>query len=112
LAWIVFWTFGVNWVRLRELIVHQGGWIAIVLLLLVTVLVWGTIAPPEGGFHYLLGLKLSNYFGKLVYVTTLFAIMFLCGSVQLAGFAGGWAPTQAEPAEPEHHHGHGHAHSH
>jgi hypothetical protein len=31
------------------------------------------------------GLSLSNYVGKTVYVTALVCIMFLCGSVQLSG---------------------------
>jgi len=84
-AWIIFWLFAVNWERLREVMV-QGGWIPVVLIGFVMVLVWGTIAPPAGGAHHLLGLKVSNYVGKFIYVTVLLCIMFLCGAVQLAGF--------------------------
>ncbi len=84
LVWIVFWTFGVNWVKLRETLL-KGGAVALVLIGLAAVLVWGTIAPPADGHHSLLGLEVSNYVGKTVYVTALICIMFLCGSIQLSG---------------------------
>ncbi|GAB4140742.1 MAG: hypothetical protein Tsb009_10210 [Planctomycetaceae bacterium] len=84
IAWVAFWLFAVNWVKFRAVLL-EGGWIGLVLLGLLMVLVWGTIAPPAEGTHSIFGLTLSNYVGKTVYVTTLFSIMFLCGSVQLAG---------------------------
>ena len=127
-AWIVFWLFAVNWVKLRQVLL-SGGWIGLILTGLVTILVWGSVAPPswcdvttsQGGivsgnltastpnaitlvnrndqsvtvntgdvdridrFHPMLGMRLSNFVGKTVYVTTLICIMLLCGSVQLAG---------------------------
>ena len=86
-AWIVFWLFAVNWISLRKVML-SGGFIGVVLLGLVTALVWGVVAPPEGGSHFILGLTLSNFVGKIVYVTALFCIMFLCGSLQLAGCCG------------------------
>ena len=52
-AWILFWTFGVDWVRLRRLLLHQGGLIGILLIWFAVVLVWGTVAPPEDGYHRL-----------------------------------------------------------
>lgn len=84
-GWIAFWLFAVNWVKLREVMI-EGGWIGVVLIGVVTVLVWGTVAPPPDGDHYLLGLTVSNFVGKFIYVTILFCIMFLCGTVQLGGF--------------------------
>ncbi len=102
-AWIAFWTFGVNWVSLRRIIVHQGGWLGLVLLWFVMVLVWGTVAPPETGTHDLIVLKPSNYPGKMVFVTALFSIAFLCGSVQLSGCCAGWTPAQEEPVELDTH---------
>jgi len=98
IAWIAFWLFAVNWVKLREVMI-RGGWIGVVLIGLVMVLVWGTVAPPEGGVHYILGLSLSNYVGKTVYVTVLLCIMFLCGSVQLAGFLPACCRFEEQPAE-------------
>lgn len=84
IAWVAFWTLAVNWVQLRTWLL-KGGWIGLVLLGLATVLVWGVVAPPESGVHSLLGLKVSNFVGKTVYVTTLIVIMLLCGSTQLSG---------------------------
>lgn len=84
IAWIAFWLLAVNWVKLRAIML-RGGWIGFLLLAFVMILVWGAIAPPLGGSHNLLGLQLSNYVGKTVYVTFLFCIILLCGSVQLSG---------------------------
>ncbi|MFO0918596.1 MAG: hypothetical protein U0872_09810 [Planctomycetaceae bacterium] len=69
-------------------------------------LIWGVIAPPATGSHYLLGLTLSNFVGKTVYVTALFTIMLLCGSVQLSGACGDWATFPEPAAEDDHGHGH------
>jgi hypothetical protein len=103
LAWIVFWTFAVNWVKFRETLLNGGG-IALFLIGVATVLVWGSIAPPAGGIHSLLGLELSNYYGKMVYVTALYCIMFLCGSVQLSGCCGSCCKFEEdESAESESH---------
>lgn len=100
--WIIFWIGAVNWVRLRRILL-SGGWIGVVLIALMAVLVWGSIAPPPDGRHYMLGIRPSNYFGKMIYVTVLLCIMLICGSVQLAV-----NPNQEEePAEePIHSHGH------
>jgi hypothetical protein len=106
IAWLAFWLYAVDWVKLRAVMI-QGGWIAVLLIGFVMILIWGLIAPPSSGHHYLLGLTLSNFVGKTVYVTALFTIMFLCGSVQLSGACGSWA-SFPEPAAEEEHHGHGH----
>jgi hypothetical protein len=107
-AWVLFWLAAVNWSKLWP-VLKQGGLIGVVLIGLVMVLVWGVVAPPEGGVHHLLGLKLSNFVGKTVYVTALFVIAFLCGSVQLSGVC---CQFPDEPDEPEHDHGHDHGHGH
>lgn len=91
-AWIVFCTGALNWVRLRKIIL-AGGWTGLLLIALMTILVWGCIDPPADGTHYILGAPLSNFVGKMVYVTGLVCIMLLCGSVQLAV-----APPQEEEA--------------
>jgi hypothetical protein len=105
IAWLAFWLFAVNWVKLRAVMV-QGGWIGVVAIGFLMILIWGVIDPPASGAHYLLGLTLSNFVGKTVYVTALLTIMFLCGSVQLSGACGDWA-TFPEPVADDHH-GHGH----
>ncbi len=103
IAWIAFWLLAVNWVKLREIFL-RGGWVGFLLMAFVMILVWGAVAPPASGSHNLLGLELSNYVGKTVYVTLLFVIILLCGSVQLAGVVRPSFP----PDEPEPAHDHGH----
>lgn len=104
IAWVAYWLFAVNWVKLRE-VIAQGGWIGVVLIGLMMVLVWGVVAPPDDGFHRLFGLTVSNFTGKTVYVTALLTIMFLCGSVQLSGACGSLAHFP-EPVEDDSHGGH------
>jgi len=83
-AWILFWLFAVNWTQLRETLL-DGAWIGLFLIGFATVVSWCAIAPPPSGTHDILGLSVSNFVGKTVYVTILFSIMFLCGAVQLSG---------------------------
>lgn len=111
IAWLAFWLFAVNWVKLRAVMV-QGGWIGVIAIGFLMILIWGVIDPPASGSHYLLGLTLSNFVGKTVYVTALLTIMFLCGSVQLSGACGDWAAFPEPVADDHHVHGHdshGHA---
>jgi hypothetical protein len=100
IAWIAFWTLAVNWVRLRSFLL-QGGWIGVLLIAVMAVLVWGVIAPPDGGTHSLLGLQVSNFVGKMVYVTALAVIMLLCGSMQLSGCCDSLVNLE-QPAGPAH----------
>lgn len=122
-AWLCFWLFAPDWVKLRDVLVHKGGWIGLVLIGVVWVLVWGAVAPPSGGVDDLYGLKLSNFIGKTVYVTALLCIMLLAGSVQLSGALAGCCDTLRDPvallgippapvqvhAHDDGHGGHGHA---
>jgi len=110
-AWVAYWLFAVNWVKLREVMI-QGGWIGVLLIGLMMVLVWGVVAPPVDGVHRLFGLSVSNFTGKTVYVTALFTIMFLCGSVQLSGACGPLAALAEGPSDDDHGDGHGHDHGH
>ena len=109
IAWIGFWLFAVNWVKLRSVLL-SGGWTGLALIGFVWILVWGVVAPPADGTHFLLGLSVSNFVGKTVYVTTLICIMLLCGAVQLSGLVDGCVDfSRFEVAFEEHGHGdHGH----
>jgi hypothetical protein len=108
-AWVAYWTFGVNWTKLRAVLL-QGGWVGLVLLGFLAVLVWGTVAPPAAGVHQFFGLTLGNFVGKTVLVTALVCIMLLCGSVQLSGACGTLCQFD-EPVEQDGHHGaHGDSH--
>jgi hypothetical protein len=119
IGWIAWWTLAVDWVRLRSYLL-QGGWIGVMLIALTAILVWGVVAPPDGGSHSLLGLHVSNFVGKTIYVTALLVIMLLCGSVQLSGCcsklvnleqpsSGGDGHGQDSHGHDDHHDGHAHA---
>lgn len=111
IAWVAFWSLAVDWVKLREYLL-AGGVIGVLLIAAVMVLVWGIVAPPEDGFHHLLGLHVTNFFGKFMYVTALLVIMLLCGSVQLTGALDRYLHF-VEPADDVHEeHGHGDHDSH
>lgn len=84
IAWVAFWLFAVNWEKLYP-VLAKGAIIGVALIGLMMILMWGLIAPPADGVHHLFGLHPSNFVGKTVYVTILFTIMALCGSVQLSG---------------------------
>ena len=108
--WIGFWLCAVNWIKLREVLISKGGVLGVLLIGAVWVLIWGSVAPPDAGSHFILGLTLSNFVGKLVYVTALFCLMFLCGSVQLSGCCNQWCEvTMPDPHAHSGHDDHGHA---
>jgi hypothetical protein len=86
-GWVIFWLMGVNWVKFRQ-VLAEGAVVGLGLLALVTILVWGLIAPPEAGAHDLGLVSVSNFVGKTVFVSSLLVIMFLCGAVQLSGACG------------------------
>jgi hypothetical protein len=95
-AWVLFWLCAVNWNRFREVLIPKGGLLGLLLIGTIMVLIWGVIAPPPSGTHFIFGLKVSNYIGKLIYVTGLFCLMFLCGSVQLSGCCQRWCALDSE----------------
>lgn len=121
LTWMAFWSLAVNWSKALP-ILRRGGFLGVLLLMFVAVLVWGSVAPPEGGHHSMLGLTVSNFTGKVIYVTFLTCIALLCGSAQLSGAFGRLAVFPDElPADDhghdhhghdDHHGGHGHASDH
>ena len=104
LAWGAFWLFAVDWDRLRELLLKKGGCVATILIGVVMVLVWGVVAPPDQGFHNLLGLHVSNFVGKAVFVASLFCMAIACGALQLKGCCSSLCPFRQcdkDSATPE-----------
>ena len=101
IAWIAFWSLAVNWKQLYPILM-KGGLIGVVLIGLLSILIWGVVAEPEGGSHVLYGLKVSNLVGKTIYVTSLIVIAFLCGSVQLSGACDRCINFEELAPEPDH----------
>ena len=101
-AWVAFWLLAVNWVKYRAVLL-KGGWTGLAFIGLIMIMIWGLISPPVDGAHHVFGLSLSNFVGKTVYVTALFSIMFLCGSVQLSGACGSLICFKHEDEEPADH---------
>ncbi len=101
LIWCVFWLFAVDWTRLRHIML-RGGWIGVVLIGVVMVVAWQQLDPEAA--DSLLGLmNLNGYIEKMMYVTGLFSLMFICGAVQLTGCCG---PSRTEAAEATEANGH------
>lgn len=106
LLWVAFWLLAVNWVKFFQVFL-KGGWTGVVFIYLMMIMIWGLIAPPDGGVHTIFHLELSNFVGKTVYTTALFCIAGICGSVQMAGSVDRWTCFK-EDEEPEAGHAHGH----
>ncbi|MCA9083576.1 MAG: hypothetical protein KDA81_05955 [Planctomycetaceae bacterium] len=111
LAWMAFWSLAVNWAKAFD-VLRRGGFIGVLLLMFLAVLVWGAVAPPVEGTHSILGLTVSNYAGKFIYVTMLTCIALLCGSVQMSGTFGSLIDFSNEEQTEEVHHGHHDSHAH
>lgn len=109
-GWVAYWLLAVDWPKLRKTLLFEGGIVGVVLLGLVMVLVWGCVAPPPSGKHFLLGLSVGNFTGKLVYVTALFFIAAMCGSVQLSGAVNSLVDLRQPETPPPLGGGHGHGH--
>lgn len=112
-AWIIFWLFAVNWVKLRETF-SKGAWVGLVLVGALAVLIWGSISPGAGTFDFF-GLHVSNFVEKTVYVSGLYVLMFLAGALQLSGFCANCCNFEEPVAVEVHAHGDGHGdagHSH
>lgn len=106
-AWVIFWLFAVNWVKLRETLA-KGAWVGLVLIGAVAVLAWGSISPGTGTFDFF-GLHVSNFVEKTVYVSGLYVIMFLAGALQLSGFCANCCKFE-EPVQLVEVHAHGGGH--
>ena len=95
LCWTVFWLLAVDWIQLRQILL-KGGWLGIMLVGFVMVIVWQQISP---GSQAVLGLELNGYIEKLVYVTALLSLMFVCGAVQLTGCCTRWCAAEVVEGE-------------
>ena len=102
LVWSLFWLFAVDWTRLRQIIL-KGGWLGVVLVGVVMVVVWQQIVPEA---EVVLNLEVNGYIEKMVYVTALFSVMFVCGAIQLTGCCRRCCPVPTTELETEDGHAH------
>ena len=105
LVWIAWWLWAVNWKKVWP-VLAQGGWMVLVLLIVISALVWSRIAPNTG---YLLGgLSVgSDFLRQLMAVALLVVIALGCGWLQ--GVLG-WEPAEIDLEPPAAAADHGHAH--
>ena len=101
--WIVWWLLAVNW-RRGWVALAQGAWLAILLLMFLTALVWSYIDPSPLPFTG--DGSISAFWWRLGCVGALTLTALFCGWLQ--GTLG-WTPPEIElePAEA-HDDGHGH----
>ncbi|GIW83100.1 MAG: hypothetical protein KatS3mg105_4907 [Gemmatales bacterium] len=93
-AWIAWWLWGVNWNRAWG-ILQNGGWVPVVLLLVIAAAAWSQMAPAECtclGF-----MTIPNFWWQLCSVALLFFLALCCGWLQ-AYF--GWTPEEVELNPP------------
>jgi hypothetical protein len=105
--WCVWWLWAVNWRKAWPMLA-EGGWVPVVLLMIVTSLAWAMIdARPCNCLGFTV---VSNGWWQLGSVATLAALALLCGWIQ--GYFG-WMPPEisVEPPPLTHDHHDGHAHS-
>jgi hypothetical protein len=105
LAWVAWWTFGVNWQKTWK-VLAQGAWVPFVLLSATGAFVWSRIAPSK--FNLLNLVVLPNFWWQLLGVGLLLGLTLFCGWLQGVFH---WTPAEVslEPPTPTGHDAH-HAH--
>jgi hypothetical protein len=77
--WGLWWLLAVDWGKMVPTL-KQGTWVALLLLGLATVLIWGSLQPaPRSVFGY----ELFNFTGKAVVIALLYAVAIAAGAIQL-----------------------------
>jgi hypothetical protein len=104
--WCAWWLGAVNWRKAWPMLA-EGGWMPVVLLMLVASFAWAMIdARP---FDFLGFVVVANGWWQLGYICTLAVAALICGLLQ--GYFS-WTPPEISveppPVEHIHHDGHGH----
>jgi hypothetical protein len=105
LLWCAWWLWCVNWKKAWP-VLAQGGWVPVVLLMVVCALAWSQVSPGPWPLRKDASLVIPHFWWQLGGVTTLTLLALLCGWLQ--GQLG-WTPAEVsfEPPAPTHHaHGH------
>ncbi len=101
--WCSWWLWAVNWKK-AWLVLAQGAWAPVVLLVLVSAYVWSRIAPSECDCLRLV--VVPNFWWQLGSTCALAAIALFCGWLQ--GKLG-WGPADVHfdpPPRSDSAHGH------
>jgi hypothetical protein len=95
LVWLAWWLWAVNWKKVWP-VLAQGGWLVVVLLMIIAALAWSEIAPDSG---YLFGglVVSSAFWGHLIVVAILVLLALACGWLQ--GVLG-WEPAEVDLEPP------------
>jgi hypothetical protein len=103
--WFIFCLRAINWKRMAPTL-KEGGWVPVVLLVVLIALVWSQAAPqvvvPFDGVH------LPNFWWQLGAVALIGCVGLFAGWLQLHY---SWTPAEIAiepPAHAHEHHGHGH----
>jgi hypothetical protein len=100
-AWCAWWLWCCNWKKTWP-VLAEGGWMVVVLLVLMISLAWSSISPSTSRH---LGFPISNFFWQLLVVTGVTLLALFCGWVQ--GRLD-WTPEEVNFDPPVQEHGHGH----
>ena len=105
IAWVAWWLCGVNWNKAWDALA-RGGWVVLVLLIILCAMVWSAIAPSNYVLFDLF--QVPNFLWQLFAVTLVALLALFCGWLQGVF---GWAPAEIDldppaPAHVEHSHGH------
>jgi hypothetical protein len=92
--WAVFWLFAIDWMRLRRILVPQGGMVAVLLIAVFSAWISTLIAPVATKSLLLPVVE------RIALLSTWIVVMMGCGAVQLLGCTGVWVPQLAEPSFP------------
>src|SRR2546425_80601 len=96
IVWIAWWTFAVDWRKVRP-VMSQAAWAPVILLVLLIALAWSRINPVEFSWGIVV---LPNFWWQLIAVIMIVVLTLLCGVLQDAL---GFTPAQIdlEPPAPQ-----------
>jgi hypothetical protein len=94
--WCVWWLWCVNWKTLWP-VLAAGGWVVVILFVVVSALAWSTIFPTCD----CLGFPLPNFWWQLGGTTSLALLGLFCGWLQGRM---GWTPPEVTFDPPAEHH--------
>ena len=99
LAWLAWALWGIDW-RKTWPVLARGGWVPLVLLVVLIALVWSQLLPQQGP-------AAPNFWWRLGAVSLLAAATLFCGWLQGVF---GWTPAEVELEPPDAPAGHEHGH--